>query len=122
MDIIDTIVKYTGHRVSSDELVNGSHQDLLRRRLAQTLESAALAVSTTEAELQRVTASITDSLATVSQNLTAGPGEAVRTINSIGELQANAPRFDALIARRDAEISHLKTLTRLWRTATSPSP
>jgi hypothetical protein len=122
MDITDTIAKYTGHHLSWQELLAPSQANLLRRQLTQALESAAVAVSHTETELQRVTASITDSLTTVSQNLTAGPGDKVRTINSIGELQANAPRFDALIASRDAENSRLKTLTRLWQTATTPKP
>jgi hypothetical protein len=121
-NIVATIAKYTGHDLRDEELLAALQADLLRRQLTQALGSAALAVSATEAELRRVTASITDSLTAVSQNLAAGPGHTVRSINPIGELQANAPRFDALIARRDAEVGHLKTLTRLWQTATNPNP
>jgi uncharacterized protein HemX len=99
MDITDTIAKYTGHHLSWQELLAPSQANLLRRQLTQALESAAVAVSHTETELQRVTASITDSLTTVSQNLTAGPAtksaRSTRSVNCRPTRHASTPSSPA---------------------------
>ncbi len=52
---------------------------------------------------------------TVTEAIAAAPGESAPTLNPLGELQADGPRFDALIAVRADRIAHLRELVRLWR-------
>jgi len=112
--------KYTGHPVTWEELLAaGSTGDPVARALAHALQRTADAVGDAETELTRIADSIDASLATVRANVEATAGQAVPTVNTWGELQANGPRFDTLIGRRDERIAHLRALTRLWQTATA---
>ncbi len=115
--------KYTGHAVTWEELLAaGRTGDPVARVLAHALQRAADAVGDAETELTRITDSIDASLATVRANVEATAGQAVPSVNTWGELQANGPRFDTLIGLRDERIAHLRTLTRLWQTATATEP
>jgi hypothetical protein len=126
MDIERLIDKYTGQPVTWDALLaaanTGDTERALLRTLAGAVERAAYAVGDTEAELVRVTDSIGRSLARVHANIDATAGQLVPAVNPLGELQANAPRFDAQISLRDERIAHLAVVTRLWQTATQTAP
>ncbi len=83
--------------------------------LAHALERAAYAVGEADADLGRAATSISDALADTRQALDALAGQPIRCLNPLGELQANGPRFDALVAARHDRIGHLRTVARLWQ-------
>jgi hypothetical protein len=113
--VATAITKHTRHDITEEHILAATRgTDPLRKDLASVLERAAWQVLETETELARVSSSIADSLAKVEQNLTAGPGQQVHSLNPLGELQSNGPRFDMLIAIRDERIRHLRTIARLW--------
>jgi hypothetical protein len=120
VDIAALTEKYTGQCLDLDTLLVAHRGGGVARVLAHEIERAATAVSSAEDDLTRIAASITDSASKVSENITAVAGQTVRSINPLGELQAKAPRFDALIAVRDERINHLRALIRLWNAHTDP--
>ncbi len=115
MDVERLTSKYTGHRVEADQLIDGHRRGGLPAALAQALETAADAVAGAEAELLRLSSSIIDDCGKVRSAVDAGAGRQAPTVNPLGELQARAPRFDAVIAVRDDRIIHLRSLVRLWQ-------
>jgi len=120
VDIEEVIGKYTGQRVTWQDLLDaGRRGDPVVRGLGRAVERAASAVADADTELARLADTIADSTAKVQENIEARPGQPARTVNPLGELQANAPRFDALIGLRADRIAHLRTLLGLWRQATA---
>ena len=113
VDIEDITETYTGQRVGFTDLVTAAHvADPFASLLARTVERAAYAVA----------ASIGGTADRVQHVLAAMAGEPVRSLNPLGELQANGPRLDALIAVRHDRIAHLRTVTSLWRHLRAPLP
>ena len=126
MDIARLSLKYAHHRVDDDALAEAHRRGGIDAALAQAVEHAAEAVRSVESELAVVTSRLHQSASKVEENLGAEPGQPVFQLNPLGELQANAPRFDALIAMRADRIGHLQQLIRLWRhlpahTVTTPA-
>jgi hypothetical protein len=117
--ILAAIGKYTDHTVTPAELTAGS-DDPLRAKLAHAVERAAYAVARVEEELGQVTGWVTDKTVRVRLALTAHPGQPAPTLNPLGELQAHAARFDALISERAARIEHLQTLVAVWAAQATP--
>ena len=115
MDIARLSIKYTNHRVEDDALVAAHRRGGIDAALAQAVELAAESVRHVEKELALISTQIFNSISVLDENLQAGAGQQVRTLNPLGELQANGPRFDALIAMRADRIEHLQQLIRLWR-------
>ena len=116
MDIERVIKKYTGQSVTWQALAAaGRSGDPIARGLAVALERAASAVASAEVELSTVAGWISGHLTTVRANLDAAPGQRTRSINPLGELQANGPRLDALIGVRHERITHLRILATLWQ-------
>jgi hypothetical protein len=127
VDIEDITETYTGQRVGFADLVTAAHvADPLARAMARVVasavERAAYAVGDIDADLARVAASIGDTADRVQHVLAATAGQPVRSLNPLGELQANGPRFDVLIAARDGRIAHLRTVTSLWWHLHAPLP
>jgi hypothetical protein len=116
MPTVTTIIgKYTGRDITEETILGAArHGDPIRTAVAGALYQAAYAVIDAETDLRRITTSIADSLAKTTENVTATAGQQVRGLNPIGELQSNAPRFDALVAVRHERVSHLQALVRLW--------
>ena len=101
MDIEDITEKYTGQRLGWADLTAAWHGgDPIARLLAHAVERAAYAVGEADADLARAATSISDAVADTRQALGAAAGQPIRSLNPLGELQANGPRFDALIAAR----------------------
>ena len=115
MNIERLTAKYTGHRVDGDALLDVHGRGGLPAAIAQALEHAAEAVAAAEAELVRLSTSISDDCSKVWLAVDAGPTQQAPTLNPLGELQARGPRIDAIIAVRDDRIAHLRTLVRLWQ-------
>ena len=111
MDIERLTTKYTGHRVDEDALIAGHRASGLAAALAHAVEGLAHA----DTELTRLASSLGTRAGTVTEAIAAAPGEPAPTLNPLGELQADGPRFDALIAVRADRITHLRTLVRLWQ-------
>ena len=123
VDIEGVTETYTGQRVGFTDLVTAAHvTDPLARTLARAVERAAYAVGDIDADLARVATSIGDTADRVQHVLAATADEAVRSLNPLGELQANGARLDALIAARHDRIAHLRTVTSLWRHLHAPLP
>jgi hypothetical protein len=114
VDIENIVRKYTGHEVSWTDLLT-THDHPLGVLRSHAVERAAYAVGQVDEDLTRICANIGDTVEGVRRVVAAAPGEPVRSLNSLGELQANGPRIDALIAARDDRISHLRIITALWR-------
>jgi hypothetical protein len=96
MDTILTAVhKYTTGELTADG-------DPLHGNLANAVEQAASAVVRTEEELGQTAGWVADKTDRVRRALAAHPGQPLPTLNPLGELQAHAPRFDALISERAA--------------------
>jgi hypothetical protein len=116
VDINRVTVKYTGHRLDIDTLLAAARgNDPLAAALAHAVNRAAQAIIDVETDLLHVADTISVSLDTVRDSLAAATGQDAPTVNPLGELQAKAPRFDALIGLRHERIAHLRTVMRLWR-------
>ncbi|PZG13448.1 hypothetical protein C1I95_23635 [Micromonospora craterilacus] len=112
--MIDTwlISKYCEVDVSGQVL-----RDAIRTEaptVASELRDVLTRLTSTEEQLARLLPVLEQDLRGVEQNLTAGPGDRAPLVESVGVLQARAPRLDALVARRAAQIEHLQSLTRVW--------
>jgi len=120
VDIDHVIGTYTGQAVTWDDLLDpGRRGGPILRGLGRAVERAADAVADADTELARLAGTIAESTAKVRESIEARPGQPVRIVNPRGELQATAPRFDALIGLRSERIAHLRTLTGLWQQATA---
>ena len=115
MDFSRLSLKYTDFRVEDDALIAAHQRGGIDALIAQAVERAADAVRHVDKELAFLSAQIFNSISAVDENLHAAPGQQVRTLNPLGELQANGPRFDALIAMRADRIEQLRQLVHLWR-------
>lgn len=115
MDIARLSTKCANHRVEDDALVAAHRRGGIDAALAQAVERAAEAVRYVESDLAVVTIRLSQSASRVEENLGAEPGQPVMGLNPLGELQANAPRFDALIAIPADRIGHLQQVVCLWR-------
>jgi hypothetical protein len=115
VDIERLTSKYTGHPVDVDALIAAHRRGGLAAALAQAVEHAADALAHAETDLSRLADALTSRAGTVRRTLAAQPGEHAPTLNPLGELQADGPRFDAVIAVRTDRITHLRTLVRLWQ-------
>jgi hypothetical protein len=115
VDVDRITTTYTGHCVTDDALTAAHRRGGFAAALAHAVEQAADAVAYTDADLRRLTASITDRIDTVARAIDAAPGQPAPTLNPLGELQATGPRFDAVIAVRADRIIHLRALVRLWQ-------
>jgi hypothetical protein len=122
MDAILTAIRqYTNHSITTDELT--ADADPWRSTLAHAVERAASAVVRIDDELGQVAGWVTDKTDRVRAALAAHPGQPLPTLNPLGELQAHAPRFDALISERAARIEHLQAVVALWvAQPTPPAP
>jgi len=123
---IDTVTeKYTRQRLGLDTLTAAGYTgDPMARWLAHAIGRAAEAVLEVEADLARAADSVSRAIEAVCETVAAPAGQPVRSLNPLGELQANGPRFDALIAVRHDRIAHLRVLTRLGQQlpATAETP
>jgi hypothetical protein len=115
VDIERLTTKYTGHRVDEDALIAGHRASGLAAALAHAVEHAVEGLAHADTELTRLASSLGTLAGTVARTIAAAPGEPAPTLNPLGELQADGPRFDALIAVRADRITHLRTLVRLWQ-------
>lgn len=115
MDIERLTTKYTGHRIGDDALAAAHRRGGIAAALTGALERAAYTLDDAETDLADITASITHHTSTVIGVITANPDDTVPTLNPLGELQAQGPRFDAVIAVRADRITHLRTLVQLWQ-------
>lgn len=110
------IEKYTGARIAFGDLSAAASRGGIRTALANAIWHAATTLTYAEADLTQVASWITAATTRVTTAITAAPGQRTPTVNPLGELQSNGPRFDQLIAVREERISHLQRLVRLWST------
>lgn len=115
MDIARLCLKYTNHRVEDDALIAAHRRGGIDALIAQAVDQAAEAVRCAEKELAVLAIRLHQSANRVEANLDADPGEPVIHLNPLGELHANAPRLDALIAMRADRIEHLRQLVHIWK-------
>ena len=115
MDIERVTTKYTGHRIDDDALIAAHRAGGLAAALAHAVEHAAEDLAHADTELTRLAASLASRAGTVAEAIAAAPGGSAPRLNPLGELQADGPRFDAVIAVRADRITHLRELVRLWR-------
>lgn len=119
MHSTETLVrKYTGVTVRFSYREDSHGQSVLNE-----IFTTALSLESTEHQLAESSLRLAETTSRISQNLSALPGEPVRHLNPIGEVQAIGNEVDALIAKRQAKIEHLQSLVRLLPEPTSgPSP
>ncbi len=122
MDIEDVIGKYTGHPVTWDDLAAARRGDPVLQTIGHALHRAAAAVDDAETELAGLAGTLIHRVITVARNLDAPADQPVPGVNPLGELQAAAVRFDALIGQHADRIAHLRTLAALWRQANATMP
>jgi hypothetical protein len=121
MDTIsEVIARYTGQTLTSHDLA-AADDAALRPALSRALVHAAHELGRLDAELGEVNARVLDKTIRVTAALNTPAGRSAPSLNPIGELQANAARFDALIAERQARISHLHTLVALFNLLPAPA-
>jgi hypothetical protein len=108
------VLKYCGVRISVQALTDTIPGDSSRPTVASELRDAVGALASSEALIAQLVPTIGDALRDVEQVLAAGPDDQIPVIDSTGVLQARGPRLDALLARRAAQIEHLRAITRLW--------
>ncbi|WP_030442461.1 hypothetical protein [Actinoplanes subtropicus] len=111
MEIDAITAKYTGHRITDSDLSAGHRRGGLAADLARALYHCCHAVFTVDADLDRIGATLADSIAVVRANTAATPGTGTPTITPLGN---SGPRFDALLGIRDERLSHLRELVHLW--------
>jgi hypothetical protein len=124
VDIEDITEKYTGQRLGLTDLTAAWHTDNpAAQALAHAVERAAYALGEVEADLAHCADSVSRAIEAACEAVVAPAGQRIRTLNRLGELQANGPRFDLLIALRADRVEHLRILTRLWQeTAAAQTP
>ncbi|MEV5691985.1 hypothetical protein [Micromonospora globbae] len=121
MNATHLVLKYCGVRVDADALTDAVRVDATRPTVASQLLDAVRALANTEAHIAQLVPTIGRALRDVEQVLAAGPDDQIPVIDTTGVLQARGPRLDALLARRAAQIEHLRAATRLW-VAQHPDP
>lgn len=112
MEIDVITAKYTDHRITDGDLSAGHRRGGLAADLARALYHCCHAVFTVDADLDRIGATLTDSIAVVRANTAATPGTGAPTITPLGN---SGPRFDTLLGIRDERLAHLKELVHLWQ-------
>lgn len=115
MDLERVIIKYSGRHLTGQQLEQAMRLGGLGAELAMGIGSTAQAVGVTENELMRAIDSITRHTSAVRQVIAADPGQPIAPLSALDELQGTGPRFDALIAVRNAQLAHLDRLLRLWQ-------
>ncbi|MGI5214830.1 hypothetical protein [Plantactinospora sp. CA-290183] len=115
------VLKYCGERINAQALTDAVRADTSQPTVASELRDALTALSSTEIQLAELVSKIDGSLREVGQVLAAGADDLIPPIETTGVLQARGPRFDTLLARRAAQIEHLRAITRLWM-AQRPEP
>ncbi|MFI7493075.1 hypothetical protein ACIBXA_32355 [Micromonospora echinaurantiaca] len=113
------VLKYCAMPISAQALTDAARADA-PPTVASELLTALTALASTETQLTELVATIGHGLRDVEQVLAAGPDDRIPLIDPAGVLQARGPRLDALLARRAAQIDHLRAITRLW-TARHPN-
>ncbi|WP_406106296.1 hypothetical protein [Micromonospora globbae] len=121
MNATHLVLKYCGVRISAQALTDAVRVDARRPTMASELLDAVRALASTEAHIAQLVPIIGHALRDVEQVLAAGPDDQIPVIDPTGVLQARGPRLDALLARRAAQIEHLRAMTRLW-VAQHPDP
>lgn len=112
MEIDFITTKYTGHRITDEDLTAGRQRGGLAADLARALYNCCYALFTVDAELDRAGATIADSIAIVRANTAAAHGSLTPTITTLGN---SGPRFDALLGIRFERLGHLRELVHLWQ-------
>ena len=112
MEIDFITAKYTGHRITDGDLSASHRRGGLAADLARALYHCCHAVFNGDADLDRIGATLADSIAVVRANTAATPGTGAPTITPLGN---SGPRFDALLGIRDERVGHLKELVHLWQ-------
>ncbi|MDG4834163.1 hypothetical protein O7627_33400 [Solwaraspora sp. WMMD1047] len=110
------IVKYCGVQVDPQAL---AWTDAPGPNLASELRDVLIALDSTESRIAQLLTAIDRGLRDVGTVLAAGPADQVPPIDQAGILRARGPHLDALLARRDAQIEHLRSIARLWVTQQS---
>jgi hypothetical protein len=118
VDIEHVTTKYFGQPVRWEDLQAAARiGDPVVRGLGHAVERAARAVDDADTELAHLTATIAGGANRVQHSIGAPAGQPVPGVNPLGELQAAAARFDALIGLRADRIGHLNALLGLWQQA-----
>ncbi|MFY1652795.1 hypothetical protein ACN27J_18130 [Solwaraspora sp. WMMB762] len=114
--MIDTrlAAKYCRERINPQHLAEALLADPGTPTLATELRTALTALEMTEGFIAGLITPLDRSLRDVEQVLVAGRHDQIPLIENTGVLHARGPRLDALLARRAAQIDHLRSLTRLW--------
>lgn len=121
MDESHLITKYTGHRLDPAALRAAGKVAGIAAALGEAIGQAALAVEEVDRELTHRIPSIIEYLTRVKTTVNAELGEPAPGLNPVGELQAQGPRFDTLIAMREERLQHLRTLLKLWNELIAPT-
>lgn len=120
IDCVSLILKYCGERISAQALTDAIHADAIQPTVASELRDVLIALTSTERAIADLVPHLGRSLRDVEKVLVARPGDQIPLIETTGVLHARGPRLDALLARRAAQIEHLRAITRLW-TAQHPT-
>ena len=120
MDTETITEKYTGLRLDSAALSAAAGRGGVHAELANALWHAASDLAHTESDLAQVGSWVTAAATRLATAIAAPPGATTPSVNPLGELQSNGPRFDQLIAVRSERINHLQQLVRLWTALSTP--
>ena len=114
MDVSPLIGKYTGHPIPTGALAVARATDGITAALAAAIAGTAYQLHSTETELGRLAARLTDSAAAARAAITAEPDQPTPPPDPFGVLGSAGSRFDTLIAVRARHIEHLRELVHLW--------
>jgi hypothetical protein len=99
--------------------VDVTEESMFSKEASRTLRAMTTVVDKIEMlehSLTRAASQLRDLADKIDGNVKAGPGDRIRTLNPMGELQGNdAGRVDGTIAVRDAMISQLQILAHIYR-------